>query len=96
MKCSKTREELAMTSLEQLRLYTELQRLTGSVKIKEPSRGDDKKDFAGFEFRGRSIRKYGDYIYVHQPGRVTKSYLLAYATKCKKKFFEDVLRDVKD
>ena len=96
LKCSKTREELAMTSLEQLRLYTELQRLTGYVKIREPSRSDDKRDFAGFVFRGRSISKYGDYIYVHQPGRVTKSYLLAYATKCKKKFFEDVLRDVKD
>ena len=87
LKCSKTREELSMTSLEQLRLYTELQRLTGYVKIREPSRSDDKRDFAGFVFRGRSISKYGDYIYVHQPGRVTKSYLLAYATKCKKKFF---------
>lgn len=95
LKCSKTRKELSMTSLEQLRLYTELQRLTGTVNIEE-HRGHSTKDISGFEYRGRYISKFGDYVYVHHPGKVTKSYLLAYATKCKKKFFEDILRDVED
>lgn len=95
LKCSKTRKELSMTSLEQLRLYTELQRLTGSVSIEE-HKGDSTMEVTGFEYRGRYISKFGDYVYVYHPGKVNKSYLLAYATKCKKKFFEDVLRDVED
>ena len=95
LKCSKTRKELSMTSLEQLRLYTELQRLTGSVSIEE-HRGDGTMDVTGFEYRGRYISKFGDYVYVYHPGKVNKSYLLAYATKCRKKFFEDVLRDVEN
>ena len=42
------------------------------------------------------INSFGDYVYVYHPGKVNKSYLLAYATKCRKKFFEDVLRDVEN
>jgi len=93
LKCCRTRKELAMTSLEQLRLYTELQRLTGPLDIDE--RGDGENlDVVGFEYNGRFISRFGEYVYVYHPEKVSKSYLLAYATKCRRTFFEDVLRDV--
>ena len=82
-----------MTSLEQLRLYTELQRLTGSVDIDETEAG---QSICGFEYNGKSISKFGDYVYVYKPEKVNKSYLLSYATKCRRKFFEDVMKDVAD
>ena len=93
LKCSRTRMELSMTSLEQLRLYTELQRLTGSVDIDETEAG---QSICGFEYNGKSISKFGDYVYVYKPEKVNKSYLLSYATKCRRKFFEDVMKDVAD
>lgn len=93
LRCSRTRKELSMTSLEQLRLYTELQRLTGSLVIDE--KGDDEmQNVAGFEYNGHFISRFGDYVYVYHPNNISKSYLLAYATKCRREFFEDILRDV--
>ena len=98
LKCSSTRKELSMTSLEQLRLYTELQRLIGPVQIDESKPADrvedETRNVVGFEYNGHFISKFGEYVYVYQPHREHKSYLLAYATKCRKKFFDDVLRDI--
>lgn len=91
--CSRTRKELSMTSLEQLRLYNELQRLTGPLSIDEKEE-DENQNVIGFEYNGRFISRFGDYVYVYHPKKMNKSYLLAYATKCRKKFFEDVLKDV--
>ena len=93
LRCSTNRKELSLTSLEQLRLYSELQRLLGNVDINESLENEEPK-MKGFEFNGHYISVGGDYVHVYKPKQVNKTYLLAYATKLSKHFFEDVKKDV--
>lgn len=85
----KYRPELSLTSVEQLRLYTELKRLSDSVKIKE-----EDNVVAGFEFNGSYIAFDGDYINVHTQAGNNKKYLASYLSKSMKATFNKIKDDV--
>ncbi len=80
-----TRQELSMESIEQLRLYKELRRIT-QVSIDS---SDDNR-IRGFEFKGGHISVEGDYIYLLTPNNIQKNYLLAYS----KKLFDVIKSDM--
>ncbi|MCF8019480.1 MAG: restriction endonuclease-like protein [Vallitaleaceae bacterium] len=82
--CS-NRPELSLTSIEQLRLYKELKRLSDSVIIK-----DDNNIINGFEFNGSYISFDGNEITVlSQSGKINK-YKAAYWSKSMKATFNEI------
>ena len=89
LQCCKTRAELSMTSMEQLRLYTELKRLSDCIVIKE------KKNIAeGFEFNGSFVSVDGEYINVYTKYGKNKRYMLSYASRCMKTLFNQIRDDL--
>lgn len=89
LKYCKYRPELSLTSVEQLRLYTELKRLTDSIRIK-----DEDNVVAGFEFNGCFISFNGNYINVHTQTGNNKTYLTSYLSKSMKAAFNEIKEDV--
>jgi predicted component of viral defense system (DUF524 family) len=85
----KYRPELSLTSVEQLRLYTELKRLSASVLIKD---NDNVVD--GFEFNGSYISFDGDEINVYTQTGKNKRYLASHLSRCLKATFNEIKDDV--
>ena len=83
------RQELSLASMEQLRLYTELRRLSDSVQIK-----DRDNVVEGSEFNGSYISMDGNMINVHTYTGKNKQYVLSYAAKCMKSVFNEIKEDV--
>lgn len=85
LQCCKTSSELLFTSLEQLRLYSELKRLSNDAKIRE---GED--NVKGFEFNGSYIFVSGDEIHVQTYDGRQKKYLISYFTRRTKTVFNEI------
>lgn len=89
LKSCDTRQELAMESLEQLRLFKELKRIT-DVSVDS----SEENVIRGFEFNGGYISVEGDHIHLLKPNEQQKDYLLAYAKHGMKKLFGDIKTDM--
>jgi hypothetical protein len=85
----KYRPELSLTSVEQLRLYKELKRLSDSVQIK-----DKDNVVMGFEFNGSYISFDSDIINIHTKNGKNKKYLASYVSKYMKTTFNEIKVDV--